>query len=94
MIHMPPPSLHLQSGRNPPPRTDSLKATKTPYFSELDDELRDIRRVHSQGQEEDLRYALGRTINRIEELVRPNSFHRLNSGLMVRCLVLNAQGSL
>ena len=66
---MPLPS-HFASGRNPPPRTDSLKATNTPYFSELDDELRDTRRVHSQGQEEDLRYALGRTITRVGELVR------------------------
>lgn len=71
MIHMPLPS-HFASGRNPPPRTDSLKANKaTKLFSDIDDELRDTRRVYSQGQEEDLRYALNRTINRVEELVRP-----------------------
>ncbi|KAI1794242.1 hypothetical protein LXA43DRAFT_167125 [Ganoderma leucocontextum] len=59
------------ANRNLPRRSDSLlkvATTTAPYFSELDDELRDTRRVHSQGQEEDLRYALSRTINRIEEL--------------------------
>lgn len=42
----------------------------------LDDELRDARRVLSQGQEEDLRYALNRVLNKVEELVspRPTSF--------------------
>ncbi|RPD58668.1 hypothetical protein L227DRAFT_587064 [Lentinus tigrinus ALCF2SS1-6] len=59
---------HFQSSNRLPRRVDSLKPNKAPYFNELDDELRDIRRVHSQGQEEDLRYALSRTINRIEEL--------------------------
>ncbi|KAI0708925.1 hypothetical protein C8T65DRAFT_708447 [Cerioporus squamosus] len=65
---MPLPTHYQSSNRNLPRRTDSLKPTKAPYFNEVDDELRDIRRVHSQGQEEDLRYALSRTINRIEEL--------------------------
>ncbi|KAI0769412.1 hypothetical protein BD413DRAFT_613951 [Trametes elegans] len=65
---MPLPSHFQQSNRNLPRRVDSLKAPKGPNFSELEDELRDIRRVHLQGQEEDLRYALNRTINRIEEL--------------------------
>lgn len=37
-------------------------------FSGIDDELRDARRVYSQGQEEDLRYALERVIKRVEEL--------------------------
>ncbi|KAF9227176.1 hypothetical protein BS17DRAFT_800266 [Gyrodon lividus] len=37
-------------------------------FTDLDHELRDARRVHSQGQEEDLRYALDRVIKRVEEL--------------------------
>ncbi|KAF8840721.1 hypothetical protein BDN67DRAFT_1069087 [Paxillus ammoniavirescens] len=37
-------------------------------FTDLDDELRDARRVHSQGQEEDLRYALDRVIKRVEDL--------------------------
>ncbi|EJF65209.1 hypothetical protein DICSQDRAFT_166262 [Dichomitus squalens LYAD-421 SS1] len=66
---MPLPYQLSASNRNLPRRSDSLhKVNKAPYFSEVDDELRDIRRVHSQGQEEDLRYALSRTINRIEEL--------------------------
>ncbi len=80
MIHMPLPTHFQSSNRNLPRRVDSLQAgaqaVKNPYFIELDDELRDIRRVHSQGQEEDLRYALSRTINRIEELVRRHFFFR------------------
>ncbi|KAM5533740.1 hypothetical protein V8D89_012613 [Ganoderma adspersum] len=71
MLHMPMPYQTSTTNRNLPRRSDSLlkvPTTTVPYFSELDDELRDIRRVHSQGQEEDLRYALSRTINRIEEL--------------------------
>ncbi|KAH9895206.1 hypothetical protein C8Q73DRAFT_645981 [Cubamyces lactineus] len=66
---MPLPS-HFQSttNRSLPRRVDSLKTTKGPYFSEVEDELRDVKRVHAQGQEEDLRYALNRTINRVEEL--------------------------
>ncbi|PIL36287.1 hypothetical protein GSI_01950 [Ganoderma sinense ZZ0214-1] len=71
MLHMSMPYQVSATNRNLPRRSDSLlkvPTTTIPYFSELDDELRDIRRVHSQGQEEDLRYALSRTINRIEEL--------------------------
>lgn len=37
-------------------------------FSSIDDELRDVRRVRSQGQEEDLRHALECVIRRVEEL--------------------------
>jgi hypothetical protein len=37
-------------------------------FASIDDELRDAWRVHSHGQEEDLRYALDRVIKRVEEL--------------------------
>jgi len=47
-------------------------SSSTPHsaiFSGIDDELRDARRVYSQGQEEDLRYALERIIKRVEELV-------------------------
>lgn len=45
-------------------------------FHGLDDDLRDARRVLSHGQEEDLRYALDRILNKVEELVstRPTSF--------------------
>ncbi|CDO75692.1 hypothetical protein BN946_scf184585.g5 [Trametes cinnabarina] len=65
---MPLPTHFQSTNRSLPPRVDSLKATKGPYFAEVEDELRDVRRVHAQGQEEDLRYALNRTITRIEEL--------------------------
>ncbi|KAN0091311.1 hypothetical protein V8E55_004877 [Tylopilus felleus] len=37
-------------------------------FQGLDDELHDARRVLSHGQEEDLRYALDRVLNKVEEL--------------------------
>lgn len=52
-----------------PQRTDSLRVVKDAVFSQIEEELRDIKRVHSQGQEEDLRMALSRTIGRVEELV-------------------------
>ncbi|KAL7281371.1 hypothetical protein ACG7TL_004681 [Trametes sanguinea] len=65
---MPLPTQFQSSNRSLPRRVDSLKAAKGPYFSEVEDELRDVKRVHAQGQEEDLRYALNRTITRIEEL--------------------------
>ena len=99
MIHMPLPYQLSATTRNLPRRSDSLhKVNKTPYFSEVEDELRDIRRVHSQGQEEDLRYALSRTINRIEELVRPEyssfeSFPDTNC-CVTRAVDVDAQGSL
>ncbi|KAF9814061.1 hypothetical protein IEO21_05301 [Rhodonia placenta] len=51
-----------------PRRVDSLVASKGPYFAEVEDELRDIKRVNAQGQEEDLRLALSRMITRVEEL--------------------------
>ncbi|KAI0829764.1 hypothetical protein BC628DRAFT_1314549 [Trametes gibbosa] len=65
---MPLPSHFQSSNRSLPRRVDSLKITKAPFFQELEDELVDTKRVHAQGQEEDLRYALNRTINRVEEL--------------------------
>lgn len=49
-----------------------LISPNTPHaviFSSIDDELHDARCVYSQGQEEDLRYALERIIKRVEELV-------------------------
>ena len=57
-----------------PQRSDSLGAVKSAPFTQIEEELRDVRRVHSQGQEEDLRMALSRTISRVEELVRESSF--------------------
>ena len=60
--------LRTESG-SLPRRVDSLIAHKAPVFTEIEDELRDIKRVHSQGQEEDLRMALSRMITRVEDLV-------------------------
>ncbi|KAI0088099.1 hypothetical protein BDY19DRAFT_985786 [Irpex rosettiformis] len=51
-----------------PTRTVSLASTQAATFTAIEEELRDVRRVHSQGQEEDLRMALSRTIGRVEEL--------------------------
>lgn len=53
-----------------PYRTVSLGPQQAVAFTRIEDELHDIKRVHSQGQEEDLRMALSRTIGRVEELVR------------------------
>lgn len=70
MLHMP---AHLQSGnRNLPRRVDSLANSKGPFFTELEEELLDIKRVNTHGQEEDLKMALSRMICRVEELVRPS----------------------
>jgi hypothetical protein len=40
------------------------------YFSSVDEEMRDCKRVQRQGQEEDLREALSRMMTRVEEMVR------------------------
>ncbi|KAF7790077.1 hypothetical protein EIP86_001027 [Pleurotus ostreatoroseus] len=56
------------SQRTLPTRVDSLNSSKHATFNQIEEELRDVRRVHSQGQEEDLRMALSRTISRVEEL--------------------------
>ncbi|KAL4073819.1 hypothetical protein V8B97DRAFT_1936590 [Scleroderma yunnanense] len=61
----------LSRGRPPQMRSPVPPSPNTPHsaiFSSIDDELRDARRVFSQGQEEDLRYALERIIKRVEEL--------------------------
>lgn len=65
-------SSQLRSPAPPAP----ISPTST-IFAGLDDELHDARRVLSQGQEEDLRYALERVLNKVEELVspRPTSFY-------------------
>ncbi|KAI0058710.1 hypothetical protein BV25DRAFT_1919030 [Artomyces pyxidatus] len=58
----------------PPPRTipkrsDSINAVKNAqFFTSIDEELRDSKRVQRQGQEEDLREALSRIMLRVEEL--------------------------
>ncbi|KAI9571179.1 hypothetical protein HD554DRAFT_2079203 [Boletus coccyginus] len=56
-------SSHLRS----PAPLDPNSPTST-VLAGLDDELRDARRVLSQGQEEDLRYALDRVLDKVEEL--------------------------
>ncbi|KAH7888906.1 hypothetical protein F5I97DRAFT_1856474 [Phlebopus sp. FC_14] len=56
-----PSQLHSPNPASPGSPTSAV-------FTAIDDELRDIRRVHSQGQEEDLRYALDRVIHRVEDL--------------------------
>lgn len=61
----------------PPPRNDSLH--QNGELVGLHDDLKDFKRVHDQGQEEDLRMALSRTITKVEELVRRCIFDALNS---------------
>ncbi|KAI0694269.1 hypothetical protein BC835DRAFT_1016556 [Cytidiella melzeri] len=63
--------IPIPTGSRPPPlptRTVSLAPSQNAAFSAIEEELRDIRRVQSQGEEEDLRLALSRTIGRVEEL--------------------------
>ena len=59
-------------------------------FQGLDDELHDARRVLSHGQEEDLRYALDRVLNKVEELVSPHpaSFCPDHISIHTRSLIL------
>jgi hypothetical protein len=57
-----------------PRRTDSLNATQQKpashaVFGAVEEELHDAKRVEKHGQEDDLRYALGMVIRRVEELV-------------------------
>jgi hypothetical protein len=66
-----PTTMFSSNSRPLPQRTYSANAAKNAsYFSSVDEELRDCQRVQSHGQEEDLREALGRTIARVEEMVR------------------------
>ncbi len=65
------PSL-ATNGKTIPSRSDSLKQTTdatSALLAALPDELRDFRRVRDYGQEEDMKYALGRCMERIEQLV-------------------------
>ena len=67
--------------KTPPRRSDSLGVpnnnNKNAIFLAIGDDLRDARRVYSDGQEEDLRLALSRVINRVEELVSLTVFQQL-----------------
>ncbi|KAI0784683.1 hypothetical protein C8Q75DRAFT_778354 [Abortiporus biennis] len=68
MLHSFPTTTLAAGKQGLPRRTDSLAPGMAPIFSELEDELRDVRRVNAQGQEEDLKMALSRMISRVEEL--------------------------
>ncbi|KAF9482084.1 hypothetical protein BDN70DRAFT_875551 [Pholiota conissans] len=73
MLHFP---SKLSSNPNGiPRRSDSLNLNATqqrsasnPLFLKIEEELHDARRVHADGQEDDLRYALSMVINRVTEL--------------------------
>jgi hypothetical protein len=66
--------MFTSNSRPLPQRTHSVNAVKhANYFSAIDEELRDCKRVQRQGQEEDLREALGRIVTRVEEMVRSHS---------------------
>lgn len=63
--------MFSSNSRPLPQRTHSVNAAKhANYFSSIDEELRDCRRVQRQGQEEDLREALSRMMAKVEEMVR------------------------
>ncbi|KAF9650608.1 hypothetical protein BDM02DRAFT_3185272 [Thelephora ganbajun] len=66
MFQFSPTSSAHSPRHRPPPRDDSLY--QNGELAGLRDELRDFKRVHDQGQEEDLRMALSRTITKVEEL--------------------------
>ncbi len=55
-------------------RSDGLNATQQksssdPLFLAIEEELHDARRVHANGQEDDLRLALNMVISRVTQLV-------------------------
>ena len=69
-----PTTMFSSSPKPLPQRTHSVNAVKhANYFGAVDEELRDCKRVQRQGQEEDLREALGRMMARVEEMVRSHS---------------------
>jgi len=74
MFQFSPTSSTHSPRHRPPPRDQSLH--QNGELAGLHDELRDFKRVHDQGQEEDLRMALSRTITKVEELVRRCIFGR------------------
>jgi len=85
MFHFPstlPQGSNSASGRSD---GNSLNATQQksathPIFLQVEEELHDARRVHADGQEDDLRYALNMVINRVSDLVTsPQLLARGNS---------------
>jgi len=76
MFHFP--STLQQSSIGTSKRSDksNLNATQKKLsthliFVKVEEELHDARRVHADGQEDDLRYALNMVIDRVTELVSP-----------------------
>jgi len=72
------PSKLQTNGPSGAPRRSDLNATQHkaashPMFSQIEEELHDARRVHSHGQEEDLRSALIMVIDRVSALVSATS---------------------
>lgn len=76
MFQLPLSSPSAMAKPKPPVRSDSMVPNQ---LAGITDELRDMKRVHAQGQEEDLRMALGRTITRVEELVSRKYYRHLLS---------------
>ncbi|KLO09496.1 hypothetical protein SCHPADRAFT_563690 [Schizopora paradoxa] len=71
MLSFPAHQMVATNGKPVPSRSDSLKQpadTTSALLAALPDELRDFRRVRDYGQEEDMKYALGRCMERIEQL--------------------------
>ena len=77
MFQFSPTSSTHSPRHRPPPRGDGLQ--QDGELAGLQDELRDFKRVHDQGQEEDLRMALSRTITKVGELVRRCTSNRPGS---------------
>ncbi|TRM70373.1 hypothetical protein BD626DRAFT_477239 [Schizophyllum amplum] len=72
MLHFPS-SLQSSAGANSSSKRDTLNATQQkqashPVLLQIENELHDARRVHSHGQEDDLRYALDMVIKRLSEV--------------------------
>ena len=78
-----PTTMFSSNSRPSPQRTHSINTVKhASYFSSVDEEMRDCKRVQRQGQEEDLREALSRMMTRVEEMVR---YHWKSSPLPSYC---------
>ena len=74
MLHFPS-SLQSTAGGSGSGKRDTLNATQQkrashPVLLQIENELHDARRVHSHGQEDDLRQALDMVIRRLSEVVR------------------------
>lgn len=99
MLHFPS-KLATHGTNGVPRRSESLNLNATqqrsashPVFLKVEEELHDARRVHADGQEDDLRYALSMVINRVSELVGFSSNVRRGWNL-IDDLFIFAQSSL